>query len=232
MCVSKWDESITTRQKAACSHRSDEHGQTSGHAHLATATPLGPPRAQTAQKQHAGLLELDAQPSAASIRLPEGAAPKVSAPVQVRRAYIPTPTRHRAPNQEPGRILIPGDGAAGDQGAQNRPACAAIVATRRLRPVPSQRFVALWCQAHTPSCGRQVTSTSVRMVIPGPAGAPRGHAPLRTDTLSLARTISDRLICASLMFPSVAWRREPNSLLCSCKAQPSAIPLRGLESTS
>ena len=40
------------------------------------------------------------------------------------------PTRHRAPNQEPGRILIPGDGAAGDQGAQNRPACPAMAATR------------------------------------------------------------------------------------------------------
>ena len=26
-----------------------------------------------------------------------------------------TPTRHRAPNREPGRILIPGDGAVGDQ---------------------------------------------------------------------------------------------------------------------
>jgi hypothetical protein len=33
------------------------------------------------------------------------------------------PTRHRAPDQQPGRILIPGDGAAGDQEAQNRPAC-------------------------------------------------------------------------------------------------------------
>jgi hypothetical protein len=31
---------------------------------------LGPPGTQTSQKQHAGLLELDAQPSAASIRLP------------------------------------------------------------------------------------------------------------------------------------------------------------------
>ena len=165
---------------------------------MATATPLGPPRAQTAQKQHAGVLELDAQPSVASIRLPEGAAPKVSAPVQVRRAHIRTPTRHRAPNQEPGRILIPGDGAAGDQGAQNRPACAAIAATRRLRPVPSQRFLALWSQAHTPSCSRQVTSTSIRMARPGPASAPRGHAPLRTDTLSLARTISDRLFAGGL----------------------------------
>jgi hypothetical protein len=32
-----------------------------------------------------------------------------------------TPTRHRAPDQQPGRTLIPGDGAAGDQEAQNRP---------------------------------------------------------------------------------------------------------------
>ena len=46
---------------------------------MATVAPLGPPRAQTAQEQHAGLLELDAQPSAVSIRLPEGAAPKVPA---------------------------------------------------------------------------------------------------------------------------------------------------------
>jgi hypothetical protein len=54
---------------------------------MATATPLGPPGAQTAQKQHAGSLEVDAQPSADRIHLPEGAARKVSA--SVRRAYIP-----------------------------------------------------------------------------------------------------------------------------------------------
>ena len=41
-----------------------------------------------------------------------------------------TPTRHRAPNQEPGRILSPGDGAPGDQGAPNRPVCPAMAATR------------------------------------------------------------------------------------------------------
>jgi hypothetical protein len=29
---------------------------------MATATPLGPPGAKTAEKQHAGLLNLDAQP--------------------------------------------------------------------------------------------------------------------------------------------------------------------------
>jgi hypothetical protein len=39
---------------------SDEHAQTSESPNMATATPLGPPGAQTAQKQHAGLLELDA----------------------------------------------------------------------------------------------------------------------------------------------------------------------------
>jgi hypothetical protein len=97
-----------------------------------------PAGAQTAQKQHAGLLELDAQPSAARIRLPEGAARKVSA--SVRRTYIPDTAAASAPNQEPGRTLIPGDGAAGDQRAQNRSACPAMAATRRLRAVPSQRL--------------------------------------------------------------------------------------------
>ena len=111
----------------------DEHAQTRV-PDMATATPLGPPEAQTPQKQHIGLLELDAQPSAASIRLPEGAARRVSA--SVRRAYIPDTYAASGPNRELGRILIPGDGAAGDQGAQNRPACLAMVATRRLRPVP------------------------------------------------------------------------------------------------
>jgi hypothetical protein len=64
----------------------DEHPQTSVPEH-GDRHSLGPPSAQTPQKQHAGLLELDAQPSAASIRLPEGAARKVSA--SMRRAHIP-----------------------------------------------------------------------------------------------------------------------------------------------
>ena len=57
-------------------------------------------------------------------------------------------------------------------------------------------LLALWSQAHMPSCNRQVTWTSIRMAEPGPASAPRGHAPLQTGTLSLARTISDRRIFA------------------------------------
>jgi hypothetical protein len=136
---------------------------------MATATPLGPPRAQIAQKQHAGLLELDAQPSATSIRLPHRGRSAVGlCPGAGAASSHPDTYEASGPNQEPGRILIPGDGAAGDQGAENRPACGAIVATRRLRPVPSQRFLPLRSQAHTPPWSRQVTSTSIRMVKPGP----------------------------------------------------------------
>jgi hypothetical protein len=40
------------------------------------------------------------------------------------------------PNRGPGRTLIPGDGATGDQRARNRPACPAVAATRRLRTIP------------------------------------------------------------------------------------------------
>jgi hypothetical protein len=65
---------------------------------MATAAPLGSPGPQTAQKQYAGSLEVDAQPSAAGIRLPEGAARKVSA--SVRRAYIRDTCA--APGPEPG----------------------------------------------------------------------------------------------------------------------------------
>ena len=167
----------------------DEHVQTTG-PNMASATP------SARQRSGGEAARRVARVGRAAIRSrhpsSEGAAPKVSAPVQVRRAHIRTPAQHASPSQQPGRILIPGDGAAGDQGPQNRPACAAIAATQRVRPVPSQRFLALWCQAHTPSCSRQVTSTSIRMARPGPASVPRGHAPLRTDILSLARTISDR----------------------------------------
>ena len=94
------------------------------------------------------------------------------------RAHIPDTYAAPGPNQEPGRILIPGDGAAGDQGAQNR-----LSARRwRLRDACGlsrlNDFLALWFQAYMPSCIRQVTSTSIHMAEPGPASVPFGHAPL------------------------------------------------------
>ena len=70
---------------------------------MATATLLGPPGPQTAQKQYAGSLEVDVQPSAARIHLPEGAARKVSAPV--RRAHIPGTSA--APGPRPGDLEGP-----------------------------------------------------------------------------------------------------------------------------
>jgi hypothetical protein len=110
------------------------------------------------------------------IRLPEGAARKVSA--SVRRACVPDTYAASGPNREPGRILIPGDGAAGDQGAQNRPACPAMAARDACGLSRLNDLLALWSQAHMPSCNRQVTSTSVHMAKPGPASAHRAHAPL------------------------------------------------------
>jgi hypothetical protein len=47
----------------------DEHAQTSVPEH-GDRHSLRPPGAQTSQKQHAGLLELHAQPSGVSVRLP------------------------------------------------------------------------------------------------------------------------------------------------------------------
>ena len=176
---------------------------------MATAAPLGPPGAQTAQKQHAGLLELDAQPSP-----PESVFPRARHGRSLPRCGVltfRTPTRHRAPNQEPGRILIPGDGAAGDQGAQNRPVYLAM-ALRDARGLSRLNdFLALWSQAQMPSCNRHVTSTSVYMAKPGSASAPRGHARLQSDKLSLARTISDRICaprcCSFLQAPDAPIRR-------------------------
>ena len=146
----------------------DEHAQTSVSEHGDRHFPR-PAGIQAAAKQHAGLLELDAQPSADRIRLPEGAARKVSA--SVRRACIPDTYAASGPNREPGRILIPGDGAAGDQGFRIglparqwrlRDACG----LSRLNDL-----LALWPRAHAPSYNRHVTSTSIHMAKPGSASA-------------------------------------------------------------
>ena len=88
---------------------------------MATSTPPRLAGAPTPQKQHAGSLEVDTQPSAARIHLPEGAARKISA--SVRPSYIPDTSAASGPGPGPGRTLIPGDGAAGDQRTQNGPAC-------------------------------------------------------------------------------------------------------------
>jgi hypothetical protein len=125
--------------QASVSERGDRH------------SPLAR-RGQAAHRQHAGLLELDAQPSAARIRLSEGAARKVAAvdTASVRRAYIPETYAGIGPDSGTWRILIPGDGAAGDQGLR-----IGLPARRRLRDACGlsclNDFLALWSQAHS-SC--------------------------------------------------------------------------------
>jgi hypothetical protein len=143
---------------------------------MATDTPLGSPRAQTPQKQHAGLLKLDAQPSAASSRPPgergaeglflgvasshsghlRGIGPRIS---NLQGSWSPA-------TEQPGirglRIGLPA------RPWRLRDACG----LSRLND-----FLALWSQAYMPSCDRQVTSTSIHMARPGPS-VPRGHAPL------------------------------------------------------
>ena len=79
--------------------------------------PAGGPDAAEATRR---VLELDAQPSAASIR-----PPRESGAEGLCQGMASSHSGHLrgigAPNQQPGRILIPGGGAAGDQEAQNRP---------------------------------------------------------------------------------------------------------------
>jgi hypothetical protein len=119
-----------------------------------------PPGAETAQKRKAGLLKLDAQPSAPESVFPRarhGRSLPRSGELAFRETYAAS-----GPNREPGRI-------------------------RRLRiSLPARQWrlrdacglsrlddlVALWSQAHMPSCNRQVTSTSVHMAKPGSASAP------------------------------------------------------------
>jgi hypothetical protein len=143
---------------------------------MATATPLGPAESADSAEAARRVAQAGRATIRRRIRLPEGAGRKVSA--SVRRACVPDTYAASCPNREPGRILIPGDGAAGDQGLRIglparqwrlRNACG----LSRLND-----FLALWSQARMPSCNPQVTSTSVHMAKPGSASAPRGHAPL------------------------------------------------------
>ena len=161
---------------------------------MATATPLGPPEPRRRRSSTPGSSSgTRSHPPLASVfpRARHGRSLSRCGELTFR-----TPTRHRAPNQEPGRILIPGDGAAGDQEAPNRLA----YPTWRPRDACSlschNDFLTPWSQSHTPSCNRQAKSTSIHVAKPGPANAPRGHSPLQTDKLSLARTISDRRLFA------------------------------------
>ena len=125
----------------------DEHAQTSAAEHGDCHSPSAR-RAQTAQMQHAGLLGWTRSRLPPASVFPgcstEGLCPRR----RVRRAHIWTPSRHRGPGPGTWKDPDPRRRSSRGSGAQNRPACAAAAATRCLRPVPSQRFLALWSQAY------------------------------------------------------------------------------------
>jgi hypothetical protein len=156
----------------------DEHAQTSA-SELATATPSarrGPDAAEAAHRVARAGRAAIRRHHPSSLRARRGRSRPRCCELTFR-----APTRHRAPNQQPGRILIPGDGAAGESGLR-----IGLPAQRlRLRDACGlsrlSDFLALWSQAHLPSCNRQVTSASIHIARPGPAklnSVPRGHAPL------------------------------------------------------
>ena len=91
----------------------DEHVQTGCRTWLPPLSrPPGPRRRRSSTPGCSSWTR--SHPPPASV-LPESAARNVSA-FGVASSHSGHPARHQAPNQEPGRILIPGDGAAGDQG--------------------------------------------------------------------------------------------------------------------
>jgi hypothetical protein len=116
----------------------DEHAQTSvsEHGDCHSPWPAGTPDGAEAVRRVAqgGRAATCRQVPSSRGRGAEGLCPGAAS------FSFRTPPRHRAPEPGPGRTLIAGDGAAGNQRAQNRPACPAIAATQRLRAVPSQRL--------------------------------------------------------------------------------------------
>jgi hypothetical protein len=142
---------------------------------MATATPLGPP---------GGLDSAEAARRVARVRRRRHPPPADVFPrAQHRRSLLSAassyPDTYAASGPGPGTWKDPDPRRRSSRGsgAQNGPArqwwLRDACGLSRLND-----FLALWSQAHTRSCSRQVTSTSIRMVKPGPAGAPRGHAPL------------------------------------------------------
>ena len=152
---------------------------------MATATPSAR-GARTPQKQHAGLLELDAQPSAATIPSSSRERSAEGLPWGGELTFR-TPARHRAPNNEPGRILIPGDGSSRGSRAQNRPAGRPAMAAGRT-PAACPVSTTSWRYGLRRTC-RLVTGRSHP-----PRSTRLNQARLAllavTDKLSSARTIS------------------------------------------
>jgi hypothetical protein len=116
---------------------------------------------------------------------PEGAAlysadehAKPVCPNMATATALGPPGAETGPNREPGRIL---SAPATEQPGIRRLRISLPAQQWRLRDACGlsrlNDLLALWSQAHMPSCNGQVTSTPVHMAKPGSASAPRAHAP-------------------------------------------------------
>jgi hypothetical protein len=130
-----------------------EHGQTSG------PRTWRPPLPRPAEgPDAAGAARRVARAGRAAIRRQHPSSRRArEVSVLVWRAHIPDTYAASGPGS-----------AAGDQGAQDRLACPAMAATRRLQPVPPQRPPGAMVPGTPASCNRQVTSTSIHRARPGP----------------------------------------------------------------
>jgi hypothetical protein len=149
----------------------DEHAQTSASEHgdrHSSQLAGGPDGAEAARRvARAGRAAICRQNPSSRGHGTEGSLPRCG------ELTSRTRTRHRAPNREPGRIPVPGDGAAGDQGLRT-----GMPARRwRLRDACGlsrlNDFLALWPPAHLPSCNGGHIDLG-HMAEPGSATAPRG----------------------------------------------------------
>jgi hypothetical protein len=127
--------SLSRSLRRSPAYHADEHAQTSV-PNRATVTPLGSPGPR---RQYAGSLEVDAaicrqNPSCRG----RGAARTVSA--AVRRASIRDTSAASGPEPGTWKDPDPRRRSSRGSGGQDRPAWPAMAATRRLRPVPSQRL--------------------------------------------------------------------------------------------
>ena len=90
-----------------------------------------------------------------------------------------TPTRHQAPGSATWKDPDPRRQSSRGSGRLRTGLSARQWQLRDARGLSRLNdFLALWPQAHMPLCNRQVASTSIHMARPGPARAPRDHAPL------------------------------------------------------
>jgi hypothetical protein len=126
---------------------------------MATATPSArraPRRRRSSMPGYSSWTP--SHPASASV-FPEGVARRVSA--SMRRAHIPDTYAASDPESGTWKDLDPRRRSSRGSRAQNRPVCLAMALRDACGLSRLNDFLALWSQAHMPSCNRQSKSISI-----------------------------------------------------------------------